>query len=242
MLRLWEDSLSEPQVSRIRNMLKREKKLLVEPWLDRLADFSVQWEVDETGLRTIGWTHLRVDARGQYQGTLCLPSFTRGLSPELARFAHEGETDRITKLYDRLAEHLGPMLANAGFKGPIGIDAAIYRDSEGHPKLKPIIEINPRFTMGRLALELNRYSAPGCAGHLHIVSLPDLKLAGFNSFKEWSHALRQKHPVRHDDLVRLFSGMVFLNDPDRAEGCMAVWQVEQDYKAIQALGRDSGSR
>jgi uncharacterized ferritin-like protein (DUF455 family) len=237
MLRLWEESLTEPQVSRIRNMLKREKKLLIEPWLDRLADFSVQWEVDETGLRTVGWTHLRVDARGQYQGTLCLPAFTRGLSPELARFAHDGETDRMTKLYDRLAERLEPLLVNVGFKGPIGIDAAIYRDREGIPKLKPIIEINPRFTMGRLALELNRNSAPGCAGQLHIVSLPDLKCAGFDTFKEWSHALRETHPVLHDDRGRLCSGMVFLNDTNVAEGCMAVWQVERDYKAIHPLGR-----
>ena len=235
MLRLWEESLSEPQVSRIHNMLKREKQLLIEPWLDRLADFSVQWEVDDTGLRKVGWTHMRVDARGQYQGTLCLPAFTRGFSPELARFAHEGETDRVIKLYDRLAECLEPMLVDRGFKGPIGIDAAIYRDREGRPRLKPIIEINPRYTMGRVALELNRHSAPGCAGKLHIVSMPDLKLSNFSSFKEWADALRCAYPIRHDDRHRLESGMVFLNDPKIAHGCLAVWQVERGVTAIPHL-------
>lgn len=235
MLRLWEETLNDRQVSWIRNGLKREKRLLIEPWLDRWVDFSVQWEMDETGLRTIGWTHLCVDARGQYRGTRCLPAFTRGLPQALARFAHEGEPERITKLYDRLAEFLEPKLKEREFRGPLGMDAAIYRDEDGQPKLKPIIEINPRNTMGRLALELMRYSAPGCTGQLHIVSLPDLKLSGFDQFKDWAIALKKAYPVQFDDRDRLVSGMVFLNDPEIATGCMAVWQVARDVTTIKPL-------
>ena len=36
--------------------------------------------------------------------------------------------------------------------------------ADGRCRLKPIVEINPRFTMGRVTLEILRQAAPGCSG------------------------------------------------------------------------------
>ena len=51
-------------------------------------------------------------------------------------------------------------LDEAGFTGPFGIDAFIYKLADGSLAARPICEINPRQTMGRVALELARFVAP----------------------------------------------------------------------------------
>lgn len=175
---------------------------------------------------------MKVDARGQYKGTLWLPTFSRGLSAKLARFAHEGSPDRMNRIFQELVKFLSPSLKQADFSGPLGIDAAIYWDNEGQIRLKPIIEINPRFTMGRLAVELSRHNAPGCSGFLTLLSLPELRRSGFDSFEQWAADLKANHPIRLDKLQRIESGKVFLNDPSLAQGCLSVWTVSRDIASL----------
>ena len=75
MLRCWESKISERQMGWIANALRREGALLVEPWLDRMMDFSVHWQVEPGAIRWIGWSHLKVDDRGHYRGVFgCLRS------------------------------------------------------------------------------------------------------------------------------------------------------------------------
>jgi hypothetical protein len=227
MLRLWEPERSDRQIAWIKNVIEREGKVIVEPWLDRLCDFSLQLEMEPNGIRVVDWTHLKVDTRGQYKGTLWLPTFSRGLPAKLARFAHEGSPDRMNRIFQELVKFLKPALYKSGFTGPLGIDAAIYLDPNGQIKLKPIIEINPRFTMGRLAVELSRHNAPGCSGFLKILSIPDLKKTAFSSFKGLAKSMLEKHPIRLDSHKRIESGRIFLNDPMHAEGCLAFWAVSR---------------
>lgn len=43
-------------------------------------------------------------------------------------------------------------VAAAGYFGPLGIDVMRYRDAAGQERLRPLQDLNARFTMGRLAL------------------------------------------------------------------------------------------
>ncbi len=70
----------------------------------------------------------------------------------LPRYAAEGA----------IAADLAGWAAGHGYEGPLGIDAYLYRDPGGEIALRPFCEINPRYTMGRVALELRRQIAPGC--------------------------------------------------------------------------------
>ena len=235
MLRLWEPEISKRQLAWINNVIEREGKVIIEPWLDRLCDFSLQLEVEPGGIRIVDWTHLKVDARGQYKGTLWLPAFSRGLPARLARFAHEGSPDRMTRMFQDLIKFIKPAVEKSGFMGPLGIDAAIYSDPSGQIRLKPIIEINPRFTMGRLAVELSRHNAPGCSGYLRLLSTPDLRRSTFHSFNEWAQNLNDKYPVRLDSHKRIETGSLVLNDPASAEGCLAIWTVSQNISDFDTL-------
>lgn len=60
-------------------------------------------------------------------------------------------------LEDSFEPALGEWLARHHYTGPLGVDVLFYRDREGELRVKPVVEINPRYTMGRVALELDRF-------------------------------------------------------------------------------------
>lgn len=116
--------------------------LLAEPWCDRLLDFSTQWMIEKTGEIThLGTTECLVGPRGQHIGNIA-PASIEGIEE------HHGASRAA------LAE-----MARLGFFGPVGIDAFSYR-SEGKRLLHPIVEINPRKTMGWVALAIQERHFP----------------------------------------------------------------------------------
>ncbi|MGQ0634704.1 MAG: hypothetical protein ACT4QC_08840 [Planctomycetaceae bacterium] len=51
-----------------------------------------------------------------------------------------------------------------GYFGPLGIDAAMYRDVAGQVRIRPLQDLNARFTLGRLALGFGRFLPAGWCG------------------------------------------------------------------------------
>ena len=67
--------------------------------------------------------------------------------------------DRRGKWAAWMEEVLEPALESwlEGYRGPVGVDAFLFRDSAGELRVKPVVEVNPRYTMGRVAVELVRH-------------------------------------------------------------------------------------
>ena len=86
-----------------------------------------------------------VDRRGQYAGSWFL--FDRDQLP-LDDAMWSGAIDVAL----RAASHL----QSFGYFGPLGIDAMSYRDFEGELRIRPLQDLNARWTMGRLSLDLRR--------------------------------------------------------------------------------------
>lgn len=230
-LRLWEEELSDRHWNWIRNGLARQGKLVIEPWLDRVLDFSIQLEVrgpEET--RVIGWTGLRNDHRGQFQAIQVPFRGILGHHPEVARLLY-GHCDGsgIPGFYDSLIADLGRALAERGYRGPAGIDAFFYRSATGRLKLKPVVEVNPRFTMGRLAIELGRRVQGGRNLSFQLIGTSQLKESGCRSFHDYDRLMRSQHPLIPDDTPsrQIKSGYVALNDPAVARTVLATLLVGQ---------------
>jgi hypothetical protein len=137
----------------IRRVLKEQGGLVLEPWLPRLADFSAQFDAEPGRLRLIGLTRQLADLRGQYRGTLC-GDLLRELPDEAKRFLNPRGEALLPLAFKALATCLSPQLDRLGFCGPLGVDAFLYRQSDGALRLRVLCEINPRLTMGRLAFEI----------------------------------------------------------------------------------------
>ena len=112
----------------------------------------------------------------------------------------------------------------------MGIDAFAYHDEDGKIRLKPVVEINPRYTMGRLTVELMKHVAPGSHGLFRIISRKQAQADGFAYFLTYARSLTGKFPIqlKGEPSARISEGVICLNDPVQAQVCLAVFQAARD--------------
>jgi uncharacterized ferritin-like protein (DUF455 family) len=235
-LRLWEPELLPQQLRWLETTLDRGMTLVIEPWLDRRVDFSMQWEMRSDGLRLLGFTGLLADGRGQYLGNWVEPHPGRPPAAVLRNLPPGAGRD-LSLWLERLRARLETWLHSERFVGPIGIDAFLYRDPVGALRVKPIVEINPRMTFGRLALELMRYTHSGTHGRLRLVSRRQVEREGFSDFQSWVRTMIESHPLRFagEPVPRIQSGVVCLNDPGMVQGVLAIFEVGVGLDGLDIL-------
>jgi hypothetical protein len=123
----------------ITSLLAGHRALVFEPWLDRIADFGVCARVDREGKVAIDPPHeLFTSERGTFRAIALAP-----------RDLTVAEHDQLVMT----ADHVGIALHRAGYAGPFGIDAFAYRDGDRRA-LRPLCEINARYTFGHVARAL----------------------------------------------------------------------------------------
>jgi hypothetical protein len=123
---------------------------ILEPWLDRSRDLSVQLRIADSGeVFVMGTLEMLVGASGGWRG-------------------HRGEVDSRGRVFSGLAEEeplreagalMASAAARAGFHGPAGVDALVFRLADGGDDreiLRPVVELNARFTMGAVTIGLVR--------------------------------------------------------------------------------------
>jgi hypothetical protein len=201
-----------------------------------VLDFSIQLEMGGHGLKLCGFTGLLNDDRGQFQANYAESHHHKRI-PSRIISEFNSPTDvsgRLLEFYDDVFQSLEVELKKAGFSGPIGIDAFIYRDTAGVIRLKPIVEINPRYTMGRLTVELMRQTCQASVGKFRLVNSAVLKQEGFDDFPAYAAALSERYPLRFEDgpNVRIREGVLYLNEPHEVKVCLAVFQVAKHINEL----------
>ena len=228
-IRLWEPEMLETQRRWIAHALSCGRQLVIEPWLEREVDFSAQLEMTPKGLELRGYTLLFNDRKGQFQGNAAAPNHARRIPASvLARFPEPGRMEhRLQSFYAELFARLGEKLRQLDYLGPLGIDAFVYRTPEGVCRIKPLVEINPRYTMGRLTVELMKQTAPGSHGCFRLVSRAQARAKGFEDFIGYARSLEKSAPIRRagEPVPKLQEGAICLNDPARAQVCLAIFEV-----------------
>jgi hypothetical protein len=245
-IRLWEPELLPAQQRWLVHALKHCRQLVVEPWLERALDFSVQLEIGPRGLKLCGYTGLTTDLKGQFLAnwaeadySRCLPAKAAGLFP-----APAGIAERLQRLYGEIFALLEAELQRVGFAGPVSIDAFIYRTPEGACRLKPVVEINPRYTMGRLTVELMKHTCAGSYGLFRLVSRGQARAEGFADFPSYARSLGERLPLRLEGEPgpKLRQGALCLNDPGQAQVCLATFEVSPTLNLPGSLSGNEHQR
>jgi transcriptional antiterminator RfaH len=175
------------------------------------------------------WGRFLTDGRGHYQGAV-LGDMLRDQPGDIKRLLAE-EGARL----DAAATHVGQAMAALGFRGPAGIDALVYRTPEGRPALKPLVELNPRMTMGRVARALGKRVRRDRVGLWVQVSRDAVRAAGFAGFSAWADDLRARAPLAFvGDPPQIAAGALFTTDPARAERLVTVLIVGESLAAGRA--------
>jgi hypothetical protein len=148
----------------------------------------------------------------------------------------------VQLLYEKLFVALEAELRALNFLGPLGIDAFVYRDATGARRLKPVVEINPRYTMGRVTVELMQRAAQGSHGLFRLINRASLRAEGDENFASLGQQLREKFPLQfsNDPARRIAEGAVCLNDPEQAQVCLAVFQVFRSAAESSRVVSDCG--
>jgi len=242
-LRLWEPEWTDAQRRWMESAFDKERTLVLEPWHERVFDFSIQLERHANRLEIVGYAGLLTDARGQYLGNQAGPDHRFRIPSPLAELLRHPSRPadlprRLHETIQSLVHHLESRLAQTGYVGPIGIDAFVYRLPDGICRLKPVVEINPRHTMGRLTLELMRFVQSGSHGRFRLVNRPQLRNTGFPDFPSFAQHLTQRHPIRleGDPQPRIREGAICLSDPTTARTVLAIFQVARTHQELPQLG------
>lgn len=205
--------LTQPLEAWIRGMVEAQGAIVIERWLDKLHDWSIQIEVQDEGrVRLLGAREFVTDPRWQYRGTILGP-MARGLAPETRRFVHG-----LLPIWHAFARDVGRALGEHGYRGPAGLDAMVWRTADGALRFKPMSELNPRWTMGRVALALERHVAPRAHAIWAIVPKDAIDAA----------AVRGRFPARFIESKsgkRLREGVLFTTDPQTAQSVQTVLVV-----------------
>ena len=187
---------------------------IVEPELDRVLDLSFLWRsIDGGSHEFLGWTRQLVSAGRRFAGTRLQRPFDE-VPNELKRFLLANDCERLNAVRGWLEEHLVRELQAREFAGHFGVDVFVYADhQQGNPKIKPCVELNPRVTMGHVALRLQKMLAPVAPAEFRILTK-----------REWE-TIRSKCEtatlVRSDD-GRWVQGIVRLSEPEPNSKLMPV--------------------
>ena len=126
--------LDSDDVAWIARGLREGEGLQVEPWVAIELDVALHGHVDREGVFVLGApTVQRCDASGSWLSSE--RAGARALADD-ARAALESEGARVAGA-----------LAGAGYFGPFGVDAYLWRDAAGAQHFNPRGEINARYTM-----------------------------------------------------------------------------------------------
>lgn len=115
---------------------------VVEPWLARSADLSVQ-------LLVAGPAEVRV--LGTFAQVLTVAGVPLGHRGRIGADCAAESTSPWDGELRSAALALARDAAAAGFRGPCGVDAFVFTGAEGHERLRPVVELNARFTTGTVA-------------------------------------------------------------------------------------------
>jgi uncharacterized ferritin-like protein (DUF455 family) len=235
-IRLWEPEVLATQQQWLAHALQNGRQLVIEPWLERELDFSVQFEMGPRGLKLCGYTGLINDRKGQFQANWAAANHDRRIPANVAVLFSEPAdiSGRLHGLYGDILSLLEAELRSVGFVGPVGIDAFVYRTPEGGCRLKPVVEINPRYTMGRLTLELMKQTCPGSCGLFRLVSRAQAHAEGFADFGAYARSLNGRFPLRleGEPAPKIREGALCLNDPAQAHVCLATFHVSRTLESF----------
>ena len=148
--------------------------VVVEPKLDRIADLSFLWRLETTDADPtfLGWTRPLVAAGRRYQGTKFGNVFG-DCAPDLKRFLLANRAEKIHSVQRWLEPRLAGLLKERCFAGYFGVDALVCRPRAGATggfEIKPLVELNPRMTMGHIALALSKNVATGVESEFRILN------------------------------------------------------------------------
>jgi hypothetical protein len=133
-------SIEQPQATWAERRLGKGERLIFQPWLEVIREYGIVMEISPDGAYDIqGISDLQTNGAGTGKG------YRLGRPPTAHRL----------KELERIASIVCERLFKEGYCGPVGIDALEHAGG-----LHPLLEINARYTMGFVAVAVEKSLKP----------------------------------------------------------------------------------
>ncbi|WP_461642547.1 hypothetical protein [Labilibaculum euxinus] len=179
-------SLNESIIQSINGILASQSYVMVEPFFNKLFDFSLQYYCNGKGeVNYLGLGFFETDSKGQY-----LSNYLGGIPSKMEKLL---TGKYIHELESCMSETLADSDIATNYTGYFGVDCMLVLDREEKLRIHPCLEINLRYNMSTLALFLNKNIRSGSKGNFKI----------FNQFKAsfdlFHLEMMKKHPLEIQD-------------------------------------------
>ncbi len=182
---LRKNYLNQSIIQWINGSLKEQRYLITEPLLNKIADFSLQFHINQQGdISFLGNAYFTTNSNGQYAGNIL------GHTPDIIQQYISQEQ------ISALAEQVAKALKNAHFPdnycGFLGVDCLLFQDNNSI-RIHPCLEINLRYNMGILGCFLNKYLHCNTKGEFKIYFQPKRSFADFNAEMEKKYPFKMEN-------------------------------------------------
>ena len=189
---LEENTLDNRAISWINGALKKQGDVSIEPVLNKVLDFAAEFYSDGNGeIKYEGLSIFETQLQGQFSG--CMLGTQEILLQRLNEFISPED-------YLFLVEQISIVLKDvigSSYCGFMGVDMFIYKTSDGNYAVHPFVELNLRYTMGLVAMQLsNRFIHPESKGMFRVVTYV------YNAYKEHQNMQAESPLVIEDGMIR----------------------------------------
>ena len=139
--RLYDGQVTDNELGRIARVIGKQGSVIVESLDEVVLDFALLFEMDGQHSVFRGYSLFETERCAYSRGILAGDAHIHSL---LASYVGE---EVLSELREAVSEFLSRRLAGH-YRGPLGVDMYICRDSRGVYLLRPCVEINLRLTMG----------------------------------------------------------------------------------------------
>ncbi len=226
----------------VEGQLGRAGAVVVEPEFEVEAQFSIRLEAQDAGARVTSLGRAASTARGQFDYAVLGP-FDVGLAPDVRRWLRGDGRDphRLKRMAEAVAGAVGGPMVDAGFKGPAGVDALLVHTADGL-RLRPLVDLNPRRTMGHAAQVLADRVSRRAFGVWRVTTLADARALGHADLQAWAESTTPAGFESVDGIVRMCRGVLHTTDPARAESLVLSLSVARTIDAALSAVRVRRSR
>lgn len=149
-----EAPLTESQTGWLRNVLKQQGSVMVEPLYNKVKDFGMEFECHQGKVSYCGLS-LFDTANGAYTGNILATESAK--QQMLERYI---PWKQLSLIQEKACAVLTDIIGQ-DYEGPLGIDMMIVNDPQATSlRLHPCVEVNLRRTMGHVALYLSQLCNP----------------------------------------------------------------------------------
>lgn len=149
----------------LKGILRTQGFVMVEYFREKLLDTSLHFEFTNKGIIYLGISAFKTDSKGQYIGNYINPFNHTEIAEYLSIIKHEIDNNNLIEtIIKTLSNSIFPEL----YRGVIGIDVLIYKDNNGSIKINPCMEINCRYTMGTVAISLEKFANKNSKGMFYV--------------------------------------------------------------------------